>query len=54
MNYVIGVMTPWNACQFQALSGEVKQQAGSSASRASSVKSPDNLAEANFTPARGD
>lgn len=47
-------MTPWNACQFQALSGEVKQQAGSSASRASFVKSPDNIAEANFTgPLKG-
>ena len=49
MNYVIGVMTPTNARQFVALSGRIKQQAGSSASRVLSVKSPDNFAEANLT-----
>ena len=54
MNYVIGVMTPTNARQFVALSGKIKQQAGSSASRVLSVKSPDNFAEANLTgPSKG-
>ncbi len=37
------------ACQFAALSGEIKQQAGSSASRVSSMTSLNNIAEAHFT-----
>ena len=49
MNYVIKVKTPWNACQFQALSVRIKQQAGSSASSVLTVKSLNNLAEADVT-----
>jgi len=36
--------------QFQAMSDEIKQQAGSRASGVSSMTSPDNIAEAHFTP----
>ena len=50
MNYVIEVTTPWNACQFQALSIRIKQFVGVM-NRVLVVTSFNNIAEANITGA---
>ena len=46
-------MTPWDACQFQALSGSIKQVSGVEAG-VLAAKSLINLGEANVTLETGD
>lgn len=51
MNYDFCVMTPWNACQFQAMSSTVMQTSGSRTLKAVDRTSAEVIAEANITDA---
>jgi hypothetical protein len=49
MNYVQMVMTPWDACQSQALSARIMVPAGRRLAKVSTSTSRLDIAEANIT-----